>query len=507
MHGNVSAVARYEYKTTPYAHQVEGIQKLIKNGYGGALLMAPRTGKTKTTIDYLSILAKAGRIDRAVVICPSKVMDVWQRELHAHCPLNYAVHIWDAEARKNPPPPVQRVNDLTILLINYEAFGTPGKRLPSGNESHASGRWRNRKLLMKWRDGQPTACVLDESHKIKSPSGKISNMIEGMAPAFKYRVILTGTPVTKANRMFDIYMQWKFLNPERFKDVPTLKEFKNRYGVWTDANGYPQFLRPRKTKELKKRIHKDAFAITREECFDLPPKTTNVRYVKLTDSAPVYDDLANTMVAEFEHNKESHTTEASIALTLALRLSQITGGSATTESVFDYENDVWIPGKVIPIGFEKLEVINELVDEAIENDEKIVIAARFRSDLDRIMHLCSTKKVPTYPIRGGLKRAEVADNIERFRKRSGVGVCALNPAAGGLGIDLSTASHMVWYSLTPSWVDFTQACDRIALSENPTTFTFILAQGTVDELLYKTLQEDGDVANEIVRNPRKVLRK
>ena len=83
----------------------------------------------------------------------------------------------------------------------------------------------------------------------------------------------------------------------------------------------------------------------------------------------------------------------------------------------------------------------------------------------------------------------------------------MNPQAGGVGIDLSTASHMVWFSLPTSWVDYTQACDRIALAKTSRTYTYILAKHTVDEFLYDTLQQDGDVAKALLKNPKVVLRK
>ncbi len=83
----------------------------------------------------------------------------------------------------------------------------------------------------------------------------------------------------------------------------------------------------------------------------------------------------------------------------------------------------------------------------------------------------------------------------------------IQPQAASLGIDLSTASHMVWFSLTSSWVDYTQACDRIALSRNSTTFTYLLAQGTVDEVIYEALQSDGKVSAQILKKPSTLLRK
>lgn len=488
-------MTKYRFKTKPYKHQVQALKRAIelKNI---ALLMEPRTGKTKTAIDYLSMLATKGRIDRAVIVAPARVLDVWVQEFHTHCPLVHVVHVWDSDARKAPPPPVRQVHKLTVLLVNYEAFATPGKKLPSGRRSKSSGRYKNRDLIRKWIDGKACAAVLDESHKIKSPSGRASQMIVSMAPDFAYRLILTGTPVTKAKRIFDIHMQWQFLNPDRFADLPTSQDFKNHYGQWTNKHGFPQFLRERNTEELRERIYADAFSVTRAECYDLPEKTVNVRKVSLGSKAgQVYDDLATEMVAAIENEDHTAFAEAGIELTLTLRLSQITGGFVKTTE-----------GETVQVGDDKLKVLEEYIDEAIENDEKLVIVARFRSDLDAIMAMANRKFVPTFAVRGGMKRGDVTENIADFKETEGVAVMALNPQAGGVGIDLSSAAHMIWYSLTPSWVDYTQCCDRIALSKKATTYTYLLAENTVDEVLYDTLQSDGDVAEAILRDPRKVLR-
>lgn len=493
---------KYAFKTPPYKHQRQALRKLIDNGFGGALLMEPRTGKTKTAIDYLSILASAGKIDRCVIVCPARVLDVWVEQFHMHCPVLYSIQMWDKDGRKAGLRPVGGPYKLHVVLVNYDAFGVPGRKLASGRRSKTSGRFKNRKVLVDWIARKPAAMVLDESHKIKSPSGKVSNMIVSMRPAFKYRVILTGTPVTKAKRLFDIYMQWQFLNPTRFEDLPTVAEFKNEFGKWTNRNGFPQFLGPRNVEDLTAAIHEDAYSITRAECFDLPPRTDVV--VPLTLSARsgrVYDELAEEMVAQLESEAEgddSKFVEAQIALTLTLRLSQITGGFAKTS--------IESGSETIQVGREKLDALEPLLEDAIENGEKVVVCARFRADLDAIAALCNRLHIPNWSLRGGIARQQVTQNITEFREHDDVGVFIMNPAAGGLGIDLSTAAHMVWYSLTPSWVDFTQACDRIALSEKATTFTFLLIDQTVDTVLYDTLLSDGDIGKAILKDPRKVLR-
>ncbi len=490
----------YRFKKRPYKHQKQALRKLIQLG-SGALLMEPRTGKTKVAIDYVSILAQKGKIDRAVIICPPRVMDVWVQEFHDNCPLHYHITVWDKTERRRGKlePPRSNLYQLSILLVNYEAFAVPGRKLRSGRRSKATGRYAFKKQIASWLEGSPAACILDESHKIKSPSGKASTMVVSMAPLYDYRLILTGTPVTKAKRTFDIWMQWEFLNPTRFEEFPTATEFKNNYGKWTNRNGFPQFLGLRNQDDLIARIHEDAFSITRAECYDLPPKTETVVRIPLTTSGPVYDQLAAEMVAEIEEELEdgsmTHLTEASIPLVLALRLSQITGGFAKTTE-----------GQILAVGNEKLTALAELLDDAIENDEKVVICGRFRADLDAIMVLCVQKGVPIYAIRGGLSRQEVTANIAGFKNNKGVAAAVINPRAGGVGIDLSTAAHMIWYSLTSSWVDFTQCCDRIALSPSATTYTYLLAENTVDELMYYTLQNDGDIGRAILKDPRKVLR-
>ncbi|MCA1841291.1 MAG: DEAD/DEAH box helicase [Actinobacteria bacterium] len=446
-----------------------------------ALLMEPRTGKTKVSIDYLSALSLAGKLDRAVIVAPARVLDVWVEEFRAHCPVSYHLHIWDAKARKQPIPAVRSVYDLSVLLVNYDAFYRNGDPLPSGKGySKKTGRWAYRRQIEKWVDGHPAAMILDESHKIKSASGRASVMLVGMRAMFDYRLILTGTPITKAKRAFDIYMQWRFLNPDRFKDLPDSESFKQRYGVWRTAMGthspYPEFKRLQNESELTERIYADSFRVTRAECFDLPDRSSRIIDVPLSvRTAEAYDELAEKMVARIEHEEREHTVTAPLAITMLLKLAQITGGFVKDEN-----------GSTLPVGTEKLDALDALFEETIENDEKMVVVARFKGELDAITTLAKKRHLPVFEVRGGISRETVTGNIRGFRVSDSAAVLVMQPQAGGVGIDLSTAAHMVWYSLTPSWVDYTQACDRIALSKKATTYTYLLAEKTVDHVLFET---------------------
>lgn len=492
----------YKFKTKPYKHQMMALKRLLKSEFGGALLMEPRTGKSKTTIDYLSAMNQMGKLDRAIIICPNRIIGTWVAEFHNHCPRMFNITVWDADGRKTPPPPVKGTYQLEIVLVNFEAFATPGKKTKSGRQSKASGRWKNRKQLLAWVGNGKSACiVVDESHKIKSASGKAANMIVGMGDHVSKRLILTGTPVTKAKRSHDIYMQWKFLNPSRFADLPTLADFKGHYGRWIDVpvtkgeqkgRTFPKYVGPRNVEDLKRRMGEDAVVVLREDCFDLPPREDIVQYVDLKGSSRVYEEMAEQMIAMLE---DGDVAEASIKLVQILRLSQITSGFVTTEY-----------GEVKRVGFEKSDALYEILEDQFEKEQKVVVAARWKSDLDLIEHMGKDLGFQVFSIRGKVKRADSDKAIVSFRDTNEPSIMVIQPAAASMGIDLSTAATMVWYSHTNSWVDFTQACDRIALSRHSTTFIHLIARNTVDELLLKTLAEDTDVAQLIMGDPRSLTR-
>jgi SNF2 family DNA or RNA helicase len=490
------AMTSYSFKTKPYRHQRRALKFLLRQGYGGALLMEPRTGKTKVAVDWLSVLNQQGKIKRALIVCPNRVMMVWVRELFANSPRRIHVQLWDRKGRKDLGPVFRKYEpdgyDLYVAIVNYDAFATPGRKIASGRRSKATGRFKLRSSIAKWLGKDGAACILDESHKIKSPSGKAANLVVTMRDWFDYRAILTGTPLTKSNRTHDVYMQWQFLNPDRFADLPTAADFRTRYGVWKKRDGWEQFLRPRNLAELQRRMRADAFMIRRDQCFDLPPREDLVEYVDLGPSKQVYHQMAEEMIAELE---DGSTAEAGLKITQALRLGQITSGFVTDDE-----------GHQKRIGFEKFNRLVEILDDLLEKELKVVVAARWRADLDLVEDYCREGKIPHYSVRGKIKRAEGDRAIQEFEKAEGAAVMCVQPAAAALGIDLSTASHMVWYSHTPSWVDFTQCCDRIALSRKSTTFIHLVARHSVDEIVLDTLAGDGDIHRAIMNHPDELIK-
>lgn len=503
---------KYKFKTKPYKHQVEGIRfafKQFARGLGVALLFEPRTGKTKTSIDIASILYHKRGIRKILIIAPNRVLGTWAREFHTHCPLVYEIIVWDkVERRKGPIRQPAGHLDLQVIITNYETFSTPGRTLPSGRKSRTTGRFKNRDYLVKWLGQDDGLIICDESHKLKNPSGKASNMVVGLRRWFNYQMILTGTPITKARRAADIYMQWHLINPSRFSRWgATYEDFREHTGRWIYKNNFPQWVGPKERglRDLKRGIHQDGLVIKRSDCFDLPAVLPDrIIPVQLTTSAKHYDEMAEYFITALENGD---IAEASIPLVVTLRLSQITSGHVGIVEPHPTNPNKQV-SRAVSVGKEKLNALQELIeDETIEKEEPTIIVARWRHDLDTIHKLCMSLKVPVHTIRGGMTRSATDDALRRFAQTSGQpSIMLVQPAAGGVGLDMRVAGHTVWYSLTASYVDYTQMRDRNALHPNAVQHTFLLAPGTVDHLLYDTLINDGNVAKQILERPELLRR-
>lgn len=531
-------MTKYKFKTTPYNHQVKALKKLIKNGWGGALLMEPRTGKTKVLIDYASILHTAGHVNRVLVFAPAGVLGVWEEEIPVHCPVPHRITIWDKDARNEVDLPKFGKDVLDFVIVNYDAASTPGswrrsrKRghqgniawfAPEGNKyvevlpdpvkypdtprhlpplstrlrSRRGGRYDFKKKVLAW---QPQLVALDESHRIKSPSAAKSRMLHSLGPHVPYRVIMTGTVVTKKKRIYDVYSQWLFLNPKRFVDMAkqplTFAEFKDAYSVITRRDGYPKWLRNKDEEGLHKKMHRDAFSVLREDCFDLPPLTPQIVPVHLDESLEAYDQMAEDMVARI---RTGEITEASIALTQSLRLRQLSGGIARTEPTEKYPK-----GRQVVIGSEKLRTLEDRLEDLMEAGEHVIIGASFRGDIQRIEKMCDRRKWKNFVVMGGVDRRDRQRMRIEFEKHEEGAIFIGNPAAASEGIDLRSAAIMIWYSLPTSWVHYQQYMDRNALHPGPRFVEYLIASG-MDQLVYETMLEDGDVGKMMITSPKRLL--
>jgi SNF2 family DNA or RNA helicase len=463
-------------KATPYHHQVDAFTFVLSKfglistdrptSSGTALLMEMGTGKTITTIAVLGALYNTRMIKRALIVCPLSITGVWIEELKKFADFDYvAVTLEGSSIKKTDTLRHMTGKPLQVVIVNYESA------------------WRLEEELLKLN---ADIIVADEMHKVKNHSAKQSKSLHKLGAKATYKMGLTGTVIT--NKAIDVFSQYKFINPSIFGQ--SFYSFRNRYFNMVGYSSYTPVLKQNMEQELTDKMHSIAFRVTKAECLDLPETMDIIRHIELEAPAiKIYKDLVKDSFAELAGSEISVTN----VLVKMLRLSQCTGGFIGTDD----------STTVKCISTAKLDALEDIIDEVLNEDKKLVVIARFVEELKAICKLLEKKKIEYSLIMGGVKDREL--QVEQFQNGSNVKVFVGQIATAGLGITLTAASTMVFYSLDYSMSNFEQAkarIHRVSQKEN-CTYIYLIAKGKIDEKVLKALRNKADLARSLVDDYRR----
>lgn len=524
----------YISKTTAYKHQDQAVYKIYPLAFG-ALFMEQGTGKTKVAIDIVVNKFLEKGIKRVLLIAPNKIHEQWNNEqLPEHSGINYCSFVWNSSRisqkynREFENFVTMKTDKLKWLLVNVEAFS---------RDTHIK-KFRN------FCELEETAIIVDEATSIKNPSSNRTENINYKLgrelkkgrrlikyfPFSKYRYILTGTMVT--NNPYDLWSMFEFLKPNFFE--MNYYAFRARYGIEkTDTNvfnnlrykralsrnemlsirklnkegnniqniaaitgvsednvnyiiNHPGLSVPYKNlAELKQKIEPYSYTIRLRECADLPEQIFKTIPVELTkEQRRIYKEL------EKEYLTKYNGAELSVQnkLTLTTRLSQITGGFFP----FVDEND---KKQVKQIGANpKIESLKRELYES--SGSPIIIFARFVPEIQLIeQELKKTfpeKVIETFY--GQTPDKKRTENLKNFQNGE-IDILVGNEVCGGVGLNLQISSQIQYFSNSYSLYYHEQSIARIMrLNQTKTcVYSTHIAKGTIDEKIYKALQEKKDL--------------
>lgn len=451
-------------KVTPYQHQEEAwrfVMGKFENPGGAALLIEMGCGKSLISVAAAGALYQAEKIRKLLIVCPLSICGVWEEEFSKFADFDYDLKVLKGTS-DGKAMTLNSMNgaSLQVAVVNYESV------------------WRIEPQIKNWI---PDMILVDESHKIKTHNIAASKSLHRLGEKTEYRLILTGTLIT--NKAIDAFSQYKFLEPRIFGK--SFYAFRNRYFDMVGYGNHTPVLKKSMEPELKEKIHSIAFRATKSDCLDLPETTDIVRSVELEPNAMnIYKHLVKDSFAELSRGEVTATN----ILTKILRLSQLTGGF-----LGDDEGK-----KIHQISTAKLGALEDIVDEVTSSGKKLVVIARFIPEIEAITDLLSKKKLKFSLITGNIKNR--SEQIEQFQNDSDVLVFVGQIATAGLGITLTAASTMVFYSLDYSMSNFEQAKARIhrtGQKEN-CTYIYLIAKNTVDEKVLKALKKKYDLASSII---------
>ena len=470
----MDTLTRMPIKVPPYKHQQEAYEFALQrfgllpstiHSNGVALLMEMGTGKTLTAIGITGALLRSGRIRRVLVVSPLSITTVWREEFakFADYPYELAVLSGSTEKKKQTLQELSST-DLSIAVVNYESV------------------WRMEDAVATWK---PDLIICDEGHKLKSHSTSASKAMHRLGVRAKYRLLLTGTPIT--NKAIDIFSQYKFLNPSIYGQ--NFYPFRNRYFFMTGYGNHTPITKKSMEAEFTAKMHSVAYRVTKAECLDLPETTDIIRPVQLEPAAmKLYKNLVDESFAELSDGEVTATN----VLTRLLRLNQLTGGFICSDD----------SSKAEQVSNAKMSVLEDIVDASLQEGKKLVIIARFIPELHAICKMLGKKGIRHSLIMGGVNNRD--EQVAQFQNDPEVSVFVGQIATAGMGITLSAASTMVFYSLDYSMSNFEQTKARIhrAGQKFPCTYLYLTAEGTIDTKVLKALKSKASLAKTLVDDYR-----
>jgi superfamily II DNA or RNA helicase len=408
-------------------------------GLGGILALDMGLGKTPTMLAHLAGSVGAGP---ALVIAPPAVVGNWAAEAARFTPgLRVVVH--HGASRASADELAAEVAGADVVITTY---GTAVRDVEALSE-------------LSWQQ-----VILDEAQAIKNPSSETAQELRRI-PA-RVRLALTGTPIE--NGLGDLWALLDFTNPGLVGPRPAfISKLSAESG---DARqGAEHALRALNGILVFRRTKSEPVVAA-----ELPERIDELDHCTMTpEQIGLYQAVLDRLVAEAGGEGAEEPRKGAI-LAAITALKQICNHPAA------YEDD----GRPLPGRSGKLARLEEIVESVFAAGERVLVFTHFAEWGKRLAdHLTEVTGVPVACYHGGLARGARDKLVAEFQSGEGPGALVLSLKAGGTGLNLTAASHVVLYDRwwNPAVED--QARDRAwRIGQTRTVVSHrLVCPGTVDE--------------------------
>jgi superfamily II DNA or RNA helicase len=409
--------------------------------FGGALLADDMgLGKTLQTLSAITALRALheGPMLPCLVICPASVAHNWRREATKFCP-ELKVVVVEGPNRKTT---LAQLGDYDLVIENFALI---------------------RRDVDVLKETEFLAIAVDEAQSIKNPGADTTKCVKQLRA--KYRIALTGTPIE--NRLTDLWSIVDFFAPGY---LGSLSSFE-RHAKDEDASVLHKMLRARLKPVLLRRLKRDVAP-------ELPERIEQRIDCEMTDGqkmAYLAEVKRTRMLMTGVDDPAEWTGPRRIQMLAALtRLRQICCDPALCD----------LPDR----GSGKLEELSNLLPDLLEAGHKVLLFSQFVSMLELLEKRLNELKIPYRMLTGSTPdRMAVVDAFEKDEKPT---VFLISLKAGGTGLNLTSASHVILYD--PWWSPAleAQAIDRAhRIGQKKTVVaTRMVTRGTLEERILE-LQE------------------
>jgi hypothetical protein len=465
VHGAAAGAARplpapegFEGELRHYQAEARGwLGFLDRAGLGGCLAMDMGLGKTPTVLAHLLEHRDDGP---ALVIAPPAVLGNWAAEAARFTP-ELAVQVHHGASRASGEDVGEEASEADIVLTTYATAVRDVEELAK----------------VDW-----SRLIVDEAQAIKNPASDTAQELRRI-PA-RQRLALTGTPVE--NGLGDLWSILDFTNPGLVGPRPVFIEALSRPRPVAsssgdgDADGAATGS-PRSGEQALRALNGLlVFRRTKAEpeiAAELPDKIDELDHCAMTpEQVGLYQAVLDNLLASTgSAADEDSTARKGHVLAAITHLKQICDHPAA------YVNDDNGP---LDGRSGKLARLEELIEAVFEAGERMLVFTHFARWGERLAkHLTKKTRLPINCYHGGLTRTQRDRMVKEFQEGTGPGALVVSIKAGGTGLNLTAASHVVLYDRwwNPAVED--QARDRAwRIGQAHTVICHrLVCPGTVDE--------------------------
>ncbi len=439
-------------------YQKEGfkwINEITDLGFGGVLADDMGLGKTLQIIAFLLSQKKS----KSIVVVPTSVIYNWMDEFEKFAP---SIRIGLVHGSKSKRDKVLRdfkrglgikIEESNLKEKSYEKYDvllTTYGTLKNDEKSYEN-------LSFDY-------CIIDEAQNIKNPVAQATLSVKNIKS--RCNIALTGTPIE--NNLMELWSIFDFVMPGY---LFTKERFRERFIL--DESNLSE-LKSLITPFILRRLKEDVLS-------ELPEKLEKKYLVEMKGKQKqLYSFYVKAIKNQLNENKSSEKSGRD-KINLFAYLTKL------REICLD-------PSLVVPDytgGSSKLTVVKEIVKDASESGKKILLFSQFTSVLQKIEEDFKKEDISYLYLDGGTSAKDRVERVKKFNEDSNIKVFLISLKAGGVGLNLTSASVVIHFD--PWWNPAVedQATDRAHRfgQENKVEVIKLVAKDTIEEKIV-LMQED-----------------
>lgn len=424
---------------------VRWLHLLASLGLGACLADDMGLGKTMQVLALLLVMQRRTHEEArrtSLLVAPASLLANWVAEIDRFAPALSAIVAHPSAMTREELKALDRDRLATVDLV-ITSYGSL-LRVPA-------------LLATSWR-----VAILDEAQAIKTPGSKQTRAAKQIDAGA--RIALSGTPIE--NRLGDLWSVFDFLNPGLLGTGKTFSTFTRHLSSQPNTSYAP--LRALVRPYILRRLKTDTSVIA-----DLPAKTEVNAYCHLTrKQAALYQQAVSDLAAEL--GRAEGMKRRGVVLASLMRLKQICNHPSQ-----------WLSdGSWNEADSGKLARLREVAEVIAAKQEKVLVFTQFREMTAPLAaFLASLFGRPGLVLHGGTPVGNRQALVRQFQEDERVPFFVISLKAGGAGLNLTAASHVVHFDRWWNPAVENQATDRafrIGQTRNVLVQKFV-CRGTVEE--------------------------